>query len=440
MKKRPKTILKTDYGCVRVYVRRHIGECRLRDPNEVNCGCPLWFYLSPENGRAVQQAAKTSSFTEAIVKAKRVLKAFDPEIAAAREINEPTPGIGIEACVALYGDTLTRRSLSASHIHNCLVPFQRRDPAEYKSGRAKNMSLLDYLDRQNVAARVPVVRMEQVTSDIMDRWESTWQSNDLTTRVWRGNVTAFMRWARLHDHLVREPEFRERHKVKPGNRCGHLDDGQIAKLYQSIPFFKPPNAPENHAARLTAFVDAGRFGGMAVADIVNFAPKVSLSADNILAYRRTKSGQIATVLLEPAVAARLRSIPPEAGSDPEQPFRFTDTREVQDRQLWRERFKALCKFAGITEIKTEIGTKVKPHPHQLRDSFAISAITHGVSLENLARALGHTNTIMAQRSYLFWVKKRVDHCVEDQRAALARRAQEAPEVASPDAPPPTIIN
>ena len=95
MKKRPKTMLKTDYGCVRVYVRRHIGECRLRDPNEVNCGCPLWFYLSPVDGRAVQQAAKTTSFTEAVTKAKRVLKAFDPEIAAAREINEPTPGIDI---------------------------------------------------------------------------------------------------------------------------------------------------------------------------------------------------------------------------------------------------------------------------------------------------------------------------------------------------------
>jgi integrase len=435
-----KTVLDSRHGKVIIYVRRHINGCELSDSNQLSCCCPKWLYVRQRGGKAVQRAAGCTSFTEANALAQKILDGLNPEVAAAREINEPTPGIDIESCVDLYRAALSRRSLSASHVHNCLVPFQRRDPAEYKSGRAKNMSLLDWLARQNIAARVPVTRMEQVTSDILDKWLAGWESNDLTTRVWRGNVVAFMRWAKLHDHLVNEPQFRERHKVRPGNRCGHLDDGQIAKLYQSIPFFKPLNAPENHAARLTAFIDAGRHGGMAVVDIVAFEPKVSLSANNILTYRRKKSGVIATVLLDPAVAARLRSIPPEAGSDPDKPFRLHDTLEVQNRQLWRERFKSLCEFAGIDEVETEVGRKVKPHPQQLRDSLAISAITHGVSLENVARMLGHASTAMTQRSYLFWVKQRVDYCVEDQRLALARRAQEQPEVASPDAPPPTIVN
>src|ERR1035437_8016535 len=95
---------------------------------------------------------------------------YNPEITKAREVNEPEPGIGIEACVEIYGASLRRRSLSQSHIHNCLVPFQRRKPVEYTNGRAKNMSLLDYLDRQNVTVREPVLRMEQLTSDILDEW------------------------------------------------------------------------------------------------------------------------------------------------------------------------------------------------------------------------------------------------------------------------------
>ena len=435
-----KTVLDSRHGKVIIYVRRHVNGCALSDSNEISCACPKWLYVRQRGGKAVQKAAGCTSFTEANARAQEILDNLNPKVAAAMEITEPVLGIGIESCVALYGDALRRRSLSASHIHNCLVPFQRRDPAGYTSGRAKNLSLLDWLDRQNIAARVPVTRMEQVTSDILDKWVAGWEANDLTTRVWRGNVATFMRWAKLHDHLTNEPQFRERHKVKPGNRCGHLDDGQMAKLYQSIPFFNPPNAPENHAARLTAFVDAGRHGGMAVVDIVAFSPRLNISANNVLTYSRRKSGQIATVLLDPAVAARLRSIPPEAGSDPDKPFRFPRVAEVQNRQLWRERFKSLCEFAGITEIETEVGRKVKPHPQQLRDSLAIGAITHGVSLENVARMLGHASTAMTQRSYLFWVKKRVDHCIEDQRLALARRAQEeAPEVASPDAPP-TIVN
>jgi hypothetical protein len=55
--------------------------------------------------------------------------------------------------------------------------------------------------------------------------------------------------------------------------------------------------------------------------------------------------------------------------------------------------------------------------------------------------LGHATTQMTQRSYLFWVQKRVDHCIEDQRAALARRIQVAPETANPepgDVPPALI--
>jgi integrase len=161
----------------------------------------------------------------------------------------------------------------------------------------------------------------------------------------------------------------------------------------------------------------------------------------VLTYRRHKSSQIASVLLEPAVAARLRSIPPEVGSDSDRPFRFSGNHKEGNCQLWRGRFKNLCDFAGVTEIETEIGVRREPHPHALRDTFAIDAITHGTALENVARMLGHSNTQMVQRSYLFWVQKRIDHCIEDQRAALARRIQVASETASPepgDVPPPLI--
>jgi hypothetical protein len=34
--------------------------------------------------------------------------------------------------------------------------------------------------------------------------------------------------------------------------------------------------------------------------------------------------------------------------------------------------------------------------------------------------LGHATTVMTQRSYLQWIKKRLDHCIEDQRQALTR--------------------
>ena len=56
----------------------------------------------------------------------------------------------------------------------------------------------------------------------------------------------------------------------------------------------------------------------------------------------------------------------------------------------------------------------------LRDTFAIDAISRGVSLENVAKMLGHATVQMTQHSYLFWITKRLDYCIEDQRTALTR--------------------
>jgi integrase len=426
-KRLAKTTFSSIYGSVRVYTRRHINGCELGDPNDQRCSCPKWIYAKPRDGRAVQKAAKSPSFTEACADAQRILKGFDPEIRAAREITEPVPGITIEACLEAYRSALDRRSLSTKYVSNCLMPFKRRMPCEYANGRAKNLSLLDFLDHFNLTARDPVVRMEQLTSDLLDRWAAGWKTNDSSTHTWRGVVTTFVRWAKLHDHIERQPVFRERHRVKAGNRCGYFNDEQFAKLCEMVPFYHVPSPhkkPENYAARLRAFLDLGRWGGMALLDIVNFAPKMHLGKNDVLTYRRGKNGMIACVALDPSVAARLRSIPPEAGSDPDKPLRFIGSPIDGNKQLWRARFENLCKFAGITEIETELGP-TKPHPHALRDTCAISAITHGVSLENVAKMLGHSSIAMTQKSYLFWVAKRVDHCIDDQRQALSRRSQAA---------------
>ncbi|MGC1452968.1 MAG: hypothetical protein WA830_23300, partial [Candidatus Sulfotelmatobacter sp.] len=359
---------RSPYGVVSVYTPRHVGECKLRDRNDNSCSCPKWIYQRPRGGKAVQMAAKTPSFTEAVAKAMNILRGFDPEIAAAREKNNPkaAAGISIENCLTAYEAALGRRMVTPKHVKRCMLIFNRRNPKEYRTkkdhGRALNRSLLDFLDAENVAARVPVVRMTQITSDILDRWSADWKTNDSSSRAWRGKVGAFLKWSQAHDHIERLPVFREKQRVKTGNRTGHFTDSQIAAMYAGLPFveWKKHELPQNFAARLGEFIDCGRYGGMAVIDVVNFEPKVSLGRNNVLTYRRKKSGQIASVLLPPEVAERLRSIPPESGSDPDKPFRFPGTDVATNTQTWRKRFQNLCAMVGITEVETEIGTKHPP--------------------------------------------------------------------------------
>jgi integrase len=428
-----KTISKTDYGAVRVYTRRHINGCQLKSVADNLCSCPKWIYAKARGEAAHQIAAKTSSFTEACSKAQRILKGFDPEIRAARlTIAQPTPGITIEEAVNSY---FASRRVCMKTLESYKAPLRRRPARKQNSGgRAfMNLSLLDYLDRINLTAREPILRMEQLSGEILDNWAMTWKTNDLSSYRYRGIVSTFLNWARRRAHLKTLVEFPERQPVKAGNRCGHFTNQEFDRLRDALPFYRVLHHPEpaNYAARLGAFLDLGRWAGMAICDIVRFRPAADLDDNNVLTYRRKKCPtQMAVILLDPAVARRLRSIPPEEGSDPERPLYFPEASDYRNTSKWRERFQNLCTFAGVTVVETEIGERVPPSPHMLRDTFAIDAITRGVSLDNVAKMLGHANTLMTQRSYLQWIKKRIDHCIEDQRAGLARVQVAAPSAAA----------
>lgn len=443
-----RAVFSSQYGSVRVYTRRHINGCGFTLADQQHCPCPKWIYAKARTGKPSRRAATTPSFTEACDQAQKLLKGFDPEIAAARKTNTPAHGPTIQEALDRYFNVLGSRKLSANYLAGLPAYFVRR-PVALPAGRGNgggagrraplNPSLLDFLDRINATLAEPVTRMEQISSDLLDDWAASWRGNDLTCRQWKTIANSFFKWAVGRRYLDRKPIFGERLRIKKGNRCGYFNDEQYARLLGTLPFCLPNNiAPiANYVERLRAFLDLGRWAGLAAIDIALFAPAKSIGPNNVLTYRRHKSGQVAVVLLDPAVAARLRSIPLEPGCSAEQPFRFSGQNERANTNRWCDRFQALCAKAGITEIETEVGTMREPHPHMLRDTFAIDAITRGVSLENVAKMLGHASVEMTQRAYLFWVKKRLDYCIEDQRQALARRvdvaAAAAPEAGGGDA-------
>lgn len=417
-----KTVFSSVHGTVRVYTRRHINGCELADTNENRCSCPKWLYKNARGSKPLQEGARTPSFTEACEVAQKWLRGLDPEIRAARELLAPAPGITAEEALERYLGVLARRKLSRSYMAGTInLVFRRRHvTATYHGHRRLNLSLLDFLDEQSRALGHPV-RLEEISGTMLDAWASGWGTNDLSSKQWRDVARGFFKWAAGRELMIRVPSFDEGESIKKGNRCGHFEDAQYASLIKTLPFIRFRSMPDSYAARMRAFLELGRWAGMAVVDIINFRPDRQLSPENVIRYQRQKTGEWGEVALYPEVADRLRHIPEEPGSLIDRPLSFAGRSEHAIGEIWRHRFRKLCAAAGIAEITTEHGARRKPHPHMLRDTCAIDAISQGVDIDNVARMLGHKNIQVTQRSYLCWIAKRSQHCIEDQRAALTRR-------------------
>jgi integrase/recombinase XerD len=49
------------------------------------------------------------------------------------------------------------------------------------------------------------------------------------------------------------------------------------------------------------------------------------------------------------------------------------------------------------------------HPHRFRDTFAVSLLLKGVSLDSVSKLLGHSSIKVTERHYAPWVKARQEH-------------------------------
>ena len=311
-----RAVYASQHGSVRVYTRRHINGCLFTLPDQQHCPCPKWIYSKARNGRPARRAATTPSFTEACEQAQKILKGFDPEIAAARKITSPALGPTIEEVLTRYFTVLATRKLSPAYLEGLPAYFVRRTlsglPGTKSAGRrpALNPSLLDFLDRANAAAIDPITRMEQISSNLLDDWAASWRGNDLTCKQWRTIASGFFRWAVGRRYLDRMPMFGERQRIRRGNRCGYFTDEQYARLRESLPFCLPNNtAPSAHyAERLGAFLDLGRWGGMAIADIVRFSPAANLGANCVLTCCSSPRSPSASGRFLPSPAVRPNSL------------------------------------------------------------------------------------------------------------------------------------
>ena len=145
-----------------------------------------------------------------------------------------------------------------------------------------------------------------------------------------------------------------------------------------------------------------RYSGLAIGDAVTLSREAVVGTE--LTLRRAKTGELVMVDLPHMV---VRAILPIRGPSPDFFWWSGHGRPVTRAKFWRSRLGDVAARAGVSGF----------HPHRLRDTFAVSLLTAGVSIEDVSSLLGHSSIQTTERHYAPWDRRRRDRLTRVVRAA-----------------------
>jgi len=132
-----------------------------------------------------------------------------------------------------------------------------------------------------------------------------------------------------------------------------------------------------------------RYAGLRIGDVI--ALDRSRLADNKLLLYTAKTGTPVYVPLPPFVAAALD------GLDTNGNGRFFSTGNAQPQTARANWSRYLNTVFGLAKVKGG-------HSHRFRDTFAVSLLAKGVSIENVSVLLGHSSIKITEKHYKPWVR------------------------------------
>src|SRR2546426_1227923 len=405
-------------------VVRHAATCKDKargsDWRKCKCRKSLLVYDGGGSGGNRHISAKTRSWEKAEEEKQKWLDRFDPEKQELKRLRaeKERKQVRIEDAVALYLADMAARlgdNGTCAMARSLLGDVDPTTKAVRSDGHL--FRWLATLPREQRPAYIAEITPAHLTA-----WRASWKFGDLTAANRWGMVKGFLSFCESQGWIADNPARRlKRPSVDRGNRTAIFSDEQYSSILDAVSISDPENVPaatrKAWQHRLTAFVELLRWSGMALVDATQWRPD-SVDADGVLRYRRQKTGELATVPLPERLLILPRGGPLGNGATEAAPFPTTSNL-TSDCRKWQHRLDRLFELAGITEVRTERGTTRKPHPHMLRDSFAVWHLRHGAQIRTVAKMLGHSNTRTTEKSYLPWCSELEAAHLADARQSLA---------------------
>jgi site-specific recombinase XerD len=337
--------------------RRHNPKkCKLKGRTERKCRCPIWISGVDARGNRIKETTKLRDWT----KAEALARHWDAEGTKPIE----TGRTSIEDWRKAFlqdAESPAGKNLNSATLRKYKLLFRQIEAF----AKAEGYQFVNQLD---LAA--------------LTNFRSTWKVSSLTA-------------SKTLERLRSVLKFAQRRKWITDNPALELDSPKL-KPTPTLPFNADEMKRILKAAkdkRVRAFILVMRYSGLRISDAATLA--VDSLNDNRLRLYQAKTGQYVYVPVPKEVVTALRTMKPK---HPKYFFWSGQSKVQTVVGAYRGRLATVFRAAKIPN----------GHSHRLRDSFAVSLLEAGVSLESVSILLGHKSIRVTERHYSPWVKTRQD--------------------------------
>jgi len=243
------------------------------------------------------------------------------------------------------------------------------------------------------ARRQGITTLKDFTLDVLEIFQAGWAEGPLSRMKKLERLKAFFRAAHVRHWIEDNPAVHLRGpKVKPRPTLPFAQE-EMQRILDAVNAYpdKSGKTGRSNALRLRAFVLLLRYSGLRIGDAVRCGPD-RLSGNKVFLCTQ-KTGQAVSCVLPDFVADAIEDAPPLS----EKYFFWTGNSTLHTAiGIWQRTLRSLFKLAGITN----------GFAHRFRDTFAVELLLAGVSTEEVAILLGHSNIAITQKHYSPWVRSR----------------------------------
>jgi site-specific recombinase XerD len=338
--------------------RRHQPPCRYRSRRYRTCNCPIWVQGSLR-GEYIRRGLDLRSWSAAT----DLIRDWEAtgEIGVVKRPDIPT----IAEAVDLFLQDARAQRLSPETIRKYENLLSRR--------------LVPWCEAKGYRY------LKQLGVEQMRQFRATWADgpNYATKNLER--LRGFFRFCLQDDWIAKNSARAVKAPRVTENPTLPFTDMEMERILDACDRY-----PGNRD-RLRAFVLVMRYSGLRIGDTIALH-QGRLCQNKLLLYT-AKTGTPVCLPLPPVVMTALARLETNANG---RFFSTGDAKPQTARANWSRYLDTLFDLAKVRGA----------HSHRFRDTFAVSLLLKGVSLESVSRLLGHSSIRVTERHYAPWVKAR----------------------------------